>query len=583
MVLRPLFTSIFCLTLMIGAAARAQAPDADAGPIAPAPAAVEAETLDEPVVEAPVVETPAVIEETAPAPAPQAEAEAEPAALPAPAATRDVNYATLESSGTISNVREGALGKGLWQDHNRSNIVLMLGRIPLRTEMRSVTLLKKGALLTQADASTIKNDIEPKAGYDLLTLRLYALLDSGMYRDAYDLYTQSVEDPYTEELARVGILLILYNHALATACLEEKVLAPRYVGSDFWEMMDAACNIEMGGTTNSTALSKSAVINAIFSQPDYKVPAADHAALMGMSRFERAMVLAQGRLDYTAMVKDPSLGLKADPALLMLYLNDKTLPESLALPFMKEAISRGLLSALVLKKADPEYKRITTLESEGDKAAALESLLSTEKNPAVLIPYADMIRENSALALSPAQARKALSVLVLAGGDIPSRFTDSLMAEAAAQPQNYVYLQVLAALGRTDKSVNIPVDKLMTGVNALGIAKSGQLLAIIENLDNGKKLNDNPARVYEKQLGLTSAGYYVMPSVGLTEWLKTAADKKLTGLTVLITLSMLPDQPGTIYAGTLGETITALQAVGLIESANKIIEDILVSAVNDNK
>jgi hypothetical protein len=500
-----------------------------------------------------------------------------------PAADVKVNYAALESAGTLTNVREGALGKSLWQNQNRSDIVMMLDRMPLSTAMMSVTALKKGVLLSQNDASTIKNDIMPKPGYDLMTLRLYKLMDSGLYGDAYDLYTQSVDDPYDESLARVGILLHLFKADLATACLEEKVQASRFPGVEFWEMIDAACNLEMSGTTTSKALDKSAVINAIFAQPGYKVPADDQGTLLKMTRFERAMVLAQGRLDYAAMIKDPKRGLQADAALLMMYVNDPTLPPALLLPLQKEAISRGLLLPNILKKSDPEYKRISTVETPAEKARALEELLTKETNIAAIIPYAVMIRENEELKLSAVQSRKALSALILSGEEIPQAYIDRLTAESSQKPENYVYLQTLVSLGRADKSVNIPVDKLVLGVNALGLKKSGQLLAIIENLDKDKKLNDNPARVYEKQLGLTSDGYYVMPSLGLTEWLETAQTQQLTGLTVLIALTMLPDAPGTIYAGTLRDAVEGLQAVGLIESANKIMEEVLVTAINDNK
>lgn len=576
------FAALILTLAAVPAAAQNTAPAPDAveaveietievAPEQPAAAAQEArekEALDAPAKEDIVIQETVIEEERA---------------EDVPAENVSVNYAALESSGTMTSTRDGALGKSMWQNQNRSDIVLMLDRLPLRTEMASVTALKKAALLSQSDAGLIKNDIMPKPGYDLLTKRLYLLMDSGLYADAYDLYTQSVEDPYHESLARAGILLNLYNADMGTACLEEKVLAARFKGEEFWDILDAACNMEMGGKANLDTLKKSGVINALFTQENYKVPAADHAALLKMTRLERGMVLAQGRIDYGAMMQDVKRGTSADPILLMMFVRDPNLPPALLLPLQKEAIARGLLSPYILKKSDPEYKRIDTLENPAEQAQALKAILTDEPVLGAIVPYADMIRENKDLTLDAALNRRAVAALVLAGGEIPPAFIEKMEAEAVGRPQNYVYLQALSALGRLDKTVNIPVDKLAAGANAMGVQDSGQILAIIENVDKGKKLNDNPARVYEKQLGLTSVGYYVMPSVGLTEWLKTVASQQFTGSAVLAVLSMLNDRPATIYAGTLADAMDGLQAVGLIESANKIMEETLVSAMNNNK
>lgn len=597
-----ILSSLFFLILALAAtpaAAQNTAPAPDAveaveiEDIAPAPSAAAAQEAKEKqsiedIVKPALAPQPVVIEETvieeeraaparapAPEPAPQDEAHTQ--------ADVRVDYAKLESAGTMTSTREGALGRSMWQKQNRSDILMMLDRMPLRTEMASVTALKKAALLSDSDAGLIRNDIMPKAGSDLFTKRLYLLMDSGLYAEAYDLYTRSVEDPYHESLARAGILLNLYNADMGTTCLEEKVLAPRYKSEEFWQILDAACDIEITGKGNAETLKKSGVINAIFTQDNYKIPAADHAALLKMTRLERGMVLAQGRLDYSAVMQDVKRGTSADPALLMMYIRDPNLPPALLLPLQKEAISRGLLSPMALKKSDPEFKRISDLENPAEQAQALKAILADEPVLSAIIPYADLIRKNKELTLDAALNRRALSVLILAGGEIPTEFVEKMQAEAPGRPQNYVYLQALSGLGRLDKSVNIPVDKLAAGANAMGINDSGQLLAIIENVDKGKKLNDNPARVYEKQLGLTSVGYYVMPSMGLTEWLKSAASQQFTGSAVLAVLSTLPDRSGTIYAGTLKDAVEGLQAVGLIESANRIMEDVLVSVINNNK
>lgn len=521
------------------------------------------------------------------------DAPAEPQEKPQPAAGASApdaagpatDYAALESKGILYNPADGALGKSLWDGQKRSDILKLLADMPLRTEMRSITTLKKNLLLSETDASLIVNDVAPEPGQDLLTLRLQKLMDSGFYKEAYTLYTDSVEEPYEEALARTGIQLILSNTDLATACLEEKILAPRFPGVAFWDQIDAICDQEINGTPVGNALKDNPALNAIFTNPAYRVSAADHSALLNMDRTERAMLVAQGRIDYAALTANPGLGTQADPSLLMLYLQDPLLPEPLVLPLQREAVARGLLAPGALKKSDPDYKRIDIIESPQEQAQALQALLAGESHISTLIPYIGMMKDNENMVFEPASARRAASLFLVAGQDVPDPVAEALLAGATETPENYVYLQLLNLLYRTNtlnpKFANIPVDKLELGFEAMDIKKSAQLIAIIEILDKDKKLADNLAEAYEKHRGLTLGSYYVMPSSGLIEWMKTAKAERRTGIVVLILTSMFHDLSGAIHPEALGESVKSLEAVGLLESANRIIEDVLVSAMND--
>lgn len=116
----------------------------------------------------------------------------------------EIDFVSIESAGTMSNVREGALGKGLWKDQKRSDILALLENLPARHKMLSLQRLKKNLLLSVTSADLIENDIPPKEGEDLLTIRLQKLIESGLYDEAYDLYTQNVDDRSTLVIAFPG-------------------------------------------------------------------------------------------------------------------------------------------------------------------------------------------------------------------------------------------------------------------------------------------------------------------------------------------------------------------------------------------
>ena len=152
-----------------------------------------------------------------------------------------------ESAGLLYSDLQGALPKSLWRGQPRSEITYLLKRLPATSPNTGIQRLKKRLLLSVTDTTLIDNDIPIENGDDILTLRLKKLVEMGLFDDAFKLYTEKVQDPKDNaELGRIGLLLVLNEKGLATACLENKVFSDRYANQSlekpFWAQINKICN-----------------------------------------------------------------------------------------------------------------------------------------------------------------------------------------------------------------------------------------------------------------------------------------------------------------------------------------------------
>ena len=87
-----------------------------------------------------------------------------------------VDWVKVESTGTLSDVKGGALEKTLWKGQKRSEIEYLLQKLPETISLRSVLSLQRRLLLSKTDSSLIDNDIGPLRGNDLLIQRINKLM-----------------------------------------------------------------------------------------------------------------------------------------------------------------------------------------------------------------------------------------------------------------------------------------------------------------------------------------------------------------------------------------------------------------------
>lgn len=489
-----------------------------------------------------------------------------------------VDWVKVESTGILGDVKSGALEKTLWKDQNRSDIEFLIQKLPTNIGLRSVLNLQRRLLLTRTDSSLMKNDIGPLRGNDLLIQRINKLMDMGLYDAAWELYTQKAEEPYDVSIAQLGMLLLVMKDDLATACLEEKVFASKYPQDKFFKTMDAACS-ETLGTGKPGEFNDSAVLQSVYHNPSFTVPATSTQSLLNMTDLERALVLANGKIRYEGLTR----GVLSDtpPMLLSLFLMDKNIPENAKAMIKSETDARGLSWYIAAVAQDAEWKKAKDMKKDLEAQWPLvESAINSGKNPADLsIYYRDMLAQAEPKELSTKTLRNALGVFLAGGRALPDFWLDAAQKRAAENSIFYIYLQAFKSLTPTSVPAVSP-ENLQKALERLKTADLDQILAIIETLDKDASILNNPLRIYEKHSVLTLEGNYVMPSLGLNVLLETAPERKQLGITVLAVLNSLAAKPDNMYSGTVRKALYSMLNVGLIEDAKLIGAETVASVLN---
>lgn len=489
-----------------------------------------------------------------------------------------VDWAKVESTGTLTDVKGGALEKTLWKDQNRSEIEFLIQKLPTNIGLRSVLSLQRRLLLTRADSTLMKNDVGPLRGNDLLIQRINKLMDMGLYDAAWELYTQKAEDPYDVSIAQLGMLLLVMKDDLATACLEEKVFSSRYPQDKFFKTMDEACSETLGGGKPGE-FKDSAVLQSVYHSPSFNVPASSTQSLLKMTDLERALVLANGKIKYDGLTKETLAN--TPPLLLSLFLMDKNLPENAKAMIKAETDARGLSWYIHAVAQDPDWKKAKDMKKDLEAQWPLvESAINSGKNPADLaIYYGDMLSAAEPKELSTTTLRKALGVFLAGGRALPDYWVGAAQKRASENPIFYIYLEAFKSLTPTS-AISVSSENLQKGLERLKSADLDQILAIIESLDKEAAILNNPLRIYEKHSVLTLEGSYVMPSLGLNVLLETAPERKQLGITVLAVLNSLAAKPDNMYSGTVRKALYSMLNVGLIEDAKLIGAETVASVLN---
>ncbi len=496
---------------------------------------------------------------------------------PADTQKSKIDWVSVESTGTISTGKEGALERTVWKDQKRTEIEFLIQKAPTSFALRSALGLQRRLLLSKVDASLLNNDVGPLRGNDLLIQRINKLMDMGLYDDAWELYTQKAEDPYDVSIAQMGMQLLVMKNDLATACLEEKVFSSKYPKDKFFGIMDRACSQTLGGTA-APKFDDSTVLQAVYNDKSYSVPAKTPDVLMKMSDMERALVLANGKIKYDGLTKEI---LENTPSTLVsLYLMDKTLPDAAKALVKAEIDRRGLTWYISSVSRDEQWAKTKAIHDIPSRWPYIESALNSGANPADIgIYYGDMLEESEPPKLSTETTIKALSVLLASGKGLTGFWLDAAQKAAAEKPIVYIYLQAFQSLTPTPKA-KVSSENLKKALQMLKPADVDQILAIIESLDKDSGLLNNPLTIYDKHSGLTLSGDYVMPSIGLNVLLETAPEKKQIGITVLAVLNSLAAKPDNMYSGSVRKALYSMLSVGLIEDAKLIGSETVASVLS---
>ncbi len=533
-----------------------------------------------------------------------------PPATPTPA---NVDYAQLESYGTLGVGDPDYLGIDIWRGSSRSQITALLDSFHGQHNFPSLYNLSKNVLNGRSNPALARQDVRPEPGRDLTTLRIKAMMQMGDYHGAVSLYSQHAAGPYHESMAMAGILALLYTKEPSLACLDAQTYRPENVtGSTdkiFWQKVDSVCAYgirrhQTPGASVRETLAKNAgstIISALIRDESYRFRPSGIADFKTLSPLEAASLHAFGRVDLRQMPADSFRG--APVHVLTLMRGNPTLQPESALALEIEAARRGLIppeelvsyyqalgeehfksekTSLLTYRNIASWQRLPYLyraiidAAKGEeRAAILEKALALHESydSAALWPFAILIADTDPERLPPALVEVALRILIETGYQPTAAWIES----AADHIENGLLFAALPLY--TDLSTDMITDimrkkfsKTPPSAHDMAILKT-----IYEKVDKSVKLhNIVDSDFYEKQEGLTSKNDYVMPSVSLMEHLATATRNKSTGAVVLSGTTIIGNAAANkLSADVFGAILDGLNAVGLTNEARALCVEIL--------
>lgn len=356
-----------------------------------------------------------------------------------------------EGAGLLVSDLNGALPKNLWADQKRSEIIKGLRGLRVESDLESVQTIKRNMLISTYDVSVIENDIPVTDDDNLLTIRLQKLAEMGLWSDALKFYNNTVNDPEDNQLlAETGVSLIFLTKGLSTACLESKVLKPRFSG-DFWTQMEAICNAELYDETPiMTQMGDSAILKALYFEPDFKIAADNLSSLNQMSDLEILLARQRGRINYKNASLD-DIADNASPRVKKLFLSDENAPE-----------------ALRNKLNQPEEKQPEVEAGEATQQDVVRKMaMKLKKSESVLDENMEILKNN-----------------------------------AESYPENDFYLFAIGVLNPESGDYVNKKDKINFSIEKLVKKQANKVKMLNSLLDKSEEFSNNPTSVYEKQSGL---------------------------------------------------------------------------------
>lgn len=525
--------------------------------------------------------------------------------------SRDVRR--IESLGTLATFREGSLGSDIWTGTHRSSILALIPQIPAATGSSVVTDLLRRAMLTEASASGINNDVGVRPGQDFITLRLEYLLAQGAYQDALDLYSLIQDKPYDARLGRAGITAMLYTGNTALACLEAKSVDNPDTKDAFWSQLDAWCGyIAAKDSPNSAKtpdLSFSKILKSVATDKSYRFSLRNLKDLSKLSPLERAVLLSENRFDYSGLrgITDADI----PPDCLTLPLYDNRLPLSLKLQLAAESVRKGIKPIQYLVKlyrdiAPPNEKTPEVDRKSAESAIMLAPFLfrTADRNPkdderwnaiqdalalrpvigwAPLLPFAEIVREMNPGPVPPETAQRVAEIIMRAGYTIPGSWMAKIETKPNASEKiptspREILTRIAAGIAAEDESVGAFMD---AAAPALSPALSQSISAISEGLNLREAQNATDLKPYVNIFPLTEAVDYVMPPFEVLDDLDNATDNKTPGDVILLSaLAINGTAPEKAYPGTVRKILAGYEAVGLHHEARKFAVEAVLGLVN---
>jgi len=373
-------------------------------------------------------------------------------------ATED--FYVIEGAGLFQSGNENALHLNLWEDSDRADITSLFKTMPANSKNPVVRDLIEAILLSESDTEKLDNHDEVLPGDDLLTLRIYKLMEGGFFKDALELYSVAIETPHHQAIAKAGILAMLGSGEKSIACLEMKTLGNMNMGDAFWPNFMAYCNYTLSNRPSSSSQtllenSRYDILRSLAFNPNFVFPftSKDWASL---DILEQHVLMATGRIE--APVVSEAMLASLSPRDLAVLLQLETFNANDRLKLLLLASEWGLASGDDIAEIYEDksttsqlaqlYRQLTGSDDQETKNSILRNVIDLEKKyslPAFL-PFASYFAESTLNHLAPETMARILRLFYLTDVVVEPEIIDNYVANSEKNTGNAVFFSTIQAI-----------------------------------------------------------------------------------------------------------------------------------------
>lgn len=519
----------------------------------------------------------------------------------------------FESIGTLSGHRQGAMPKDFWTGTQRSLLMNELTALSKVGGSPVIYGLKKRILLSQIDASKIKNDIDQTPDNNIFTLRLKKLNELGAFEEALTLYSK-LETPFNPTVGQQGLVAMIGALKPSLACLELKAMNKDHFGA-FEKKLGTFCDLLLSEKPEQNEIDKETypLLDTLFTDSGFIYTPKNFKEFQKKDLIEKVALLSQNKMDFSKLERTDIH--EAAPEDISLLLSYEKLPGRLRIPLSIEAAQTGVkpynyiketflsleqnaLDEIAIHETEKSLKDWQKLPfhfgrlnaskkdiSEEEVLKSLKQALDLTKTYGVpaLYPFAPYLTKDRIISLleqkdsnhsRPRDLKTLTRLFILTQEKAPEKW-EPLISESsdplALLLSRFINKKISKNIFKenTEKSVTDALKNIPQNTK-------NYLFFLASALDKEILFIHNPAQVYEKQIDLTISGNYVMPSVGLADSLFRAKDNNNSGETVLLNVLVLQyAHPGYLYPGMLGGMLKDFETVGLNKEAHNLMKEIM--------
>ena len=517
------------------------------------------------------------------------------------------DFSQIEPLGLISE-SEGGFGEDVWLGTDRDRALDLMSQAPSITYYPMVQDMLRRLYLTRAKPEYFSRNHAPEAGGDYLTLRLQRLNDMGLFEYSTKLYSLITDVPYHEKLARAGVLAMMEGGKASLGCLETRTVLDRFGQLEFWQTLDAICDLrESGARSAGRAIegndidltgSASPVIARIAADPSYIFAPASQQDIDRLAPLERAALQASGSLSFARYRFDPQQ--PVSPVAFGMMLGDAKLDETRKFVTLVQSVAFGLRPASDVQLRYDLVKNDTTHKPEGwrllaalyAKAGLLDA--GPQQNTVIrqamamghhyggtyaLTPYAGILASADPGGFHDSEVTDAVRIMIAGGVAVPTAWLQRLVDSTRNESDLDLFL---AAAVDSDLSTVLTINNShLDGLFAnLSNAKKTMLGVLFSELDQGNHLKAWMAPdIYEKFMYLTAHLDYGMDNGRLaSDLLQAYKDKKLGESIVLTAIALRDVQPADLDPKLAGTIIGGMKTVGLTKEARLIAAGVIMGS-----